>query len=321
MKGLKTKSEKRRGVGKIFLGTLLFFLLFPYLSSLFAKEERANIPKKEYVSDVWIEVDRLWGTERIPLEEYLVGMMAATIPLDYEKETLKAQAIMLRSWCLSLAKKENGLDIISDRELKEAYLSPADCKRLWQEEVETKVALTKEILKETEGMVLVKGGQIVSPPFFRLSSGTTRVVNEYQAHTAQWSYLLSVDCPQDVEASDYSGRTELREKEFAKKVGRLLGEKKWVLDKIILQRDSADYVKTLQIGEKEIQGEDFRYALGLNSSCFTLEKQGDIIVIKTKGIGHGFGFSQHQANELAKQGQAYRQLLETFFLGLTIEKI
>ena len=39
---------------------------------------------------------------------------------------------------------------------------------------------------------------------------------------------------------------------------KLLGEEKWTLDKIILHRDLADYVKTVEIGEKKIQGEEFR---------------------------------------------------------------
>ncbi len=321
MKILKPKSEKRREAGKVLLGALLFFLLFPYAGSLLTGGKSVETMQENYISDAWVEVDRLWGEERIPLNEYLVGMMAATIPLDYEKEVLKAQALMLRSWCLSLAKKEEGLDIIPAEELEEIYLSEEDCRRLWAEDYDANIALIREILEETDGMVLVKEGQIVAPPFFRISSGVTRVVKEYQIHDERWDYLISLSCPQDKEAKDYLGRVEIKEKDFHTKVGRLLGEKGWKLDKIILQRDSADYVKTVEIGEKEIQGEDFRYALDLPSSCFTLEKQGDTIVIKTRGVGHGFGFSQNQANELAKQGQTWRQLLETFFSGLTIEKV
>ena len=321
MRILKPKREKRREVGKILLAALLFFLFFPYAGSLMTGGKRVQTMQKDYTSDAWVEVDRLWGKERIPLEEYLVGMMASTIPMDYEREVLKAQSLLLRSWCLSLARKEEGLDIIPAGELEEAYLREEDCRRLWSQDYEANLTLIKEILEETRGMVLVKEGQIVVPPFFCISSGTTRAVKEYQIHDERWDYLISRPCPQDLEAEDYLGRVEIKERDFQKKVGRLLGENKWKPDKIILQRDSADYVKTVQIGEKEIQGEEFRYALDLASSCFTLEKQNNTIVIKTRGIGHGFGFSQYQANQLAKQGQTWRQLLETFFSGLTIEKV
>lgn len=320
MRTLKPRREKRRAVGKLFLATLLFFLLFPYLGSLIKSGGKEDLVAADYISDAWVELDRLWGKERIPMEEYLVGMMAATIPLDYEKETLKAQAIMLRSWCYSLAKKEEGYDRIPAKELEEIWLSELDCQRIWGEEYEANSMLIREILEETAGMVLVWQGQIIAPPFFRISNGITRAVGEYQAHAKRWEYVPSISCPQDVEAKEYLGRVEISQKEFEKKVGNLLKEPSWRLDKLILHRDTADYVKSVEIGEKHIQGEDFRYALGLDSSCFTLEKQEDTIVIKTRGKGHGFGFSQHQANELAKQGQSSRQLLESFFSGVTIEK-
>ena len=320
MKTKRTDREKRRAVGKLLLATLLFFLLFPYLGSFLKSGGKEEIIPTEYISDTWVEADRLWGKERIPLEEYLVGMMAATIPLDYEPESLKAQAIMLRSWCYSLAKKEGGVDLIPANQLEEIWLSETQQRRIWGEEYETNRTAILDILKETRGMVLVWQEQIVAPPFFRISNGMTREVGEYQVHTDKWAYLRSLSCPQDVESEDYLGRVEISKKEFEKGVGRLLEEPSWKLDKIILHRDRTDYVKAVEISGKQIQGEEFRRAFGLASSCFTLEKQDDTIVIKTRGVGHGFGFSQYQANELAKQGQSCRQLLENFFAEITIER-
>ena len=45
------------------------------------------------------------------------------------------------------------------------------------------------------------------------------------------------------------------------------------------------------------------------------------IEIKTKGIGHGYGFSQYSANQLALEGEDYRFLLNYFFSNITLEKI
>ena len=50
---------------------------------------------------------------------------------------------------------------------------------------------------------------------------------------------------------------------------------------------------------------------------FTNEK----IEIQTKGMGHGFGFSQYEANQLAKSGESYEQLLHCFFENFSLEKI
>ncbi|MBQ9989571.1 MAG: SpoIID/LytB domain-containing protein [Lachnospiraceae bacterium] len=320
MNSLRANRTKRRTVGKYFLAVLLFFLLFPYLISLIKKGGKEEVVAAEYISDTWIEADRLWGKERIPLEEYLVGMMAATVPLDYEEETLKAQAVMLRSWCYSLAKKQQGVDMIPAAGLEGIWLSEDQLRRVWGENYEANRETIQKILKETEGMVLIRQEQIIAPPFFRLSNGNTRAVEEYQTHVEKWAYLQSLSCPQDVESEEYLSRVEVPKKKFEKKVGELLEVSSWKLDKIILHRDRTDYVKVVEISGKRIPGEEFRHAFGLASSCFTLEKQNDIIVIKTRGIGHGFGFSQYQANELAKQGQTYRQLLEYFFSEISIER-
>lgn len=321
MRTFMPQGKKRRVGKKIRLPAFLFLLFFPFFTGMITGNKPAPIVPADYTSDAWVEVDRPWGQERIPLEEYLIGMMAATIPLEYEREVLKAQAVMLRSWCLSLAAKENGYDIIPGEELEQAYLSIEDFQAIWPEEFEAKRRMIQEIVEETGGMVLVRQGQIVAAPFFRVSSGSTRKVDEYQAHAEQWDYLLAISCPQDVEAQEYLGRVEIKESVFMQKMGKLLQIDEWTLNRIVLYRDSADYVKTVEIGDRRISGEEFRDTFGLASSCFTLEKQEEVIVIKTRGMGHGFGFCQYYANLLAGQGQTYGQLLDTFFSGLKIEKI
>ena len=88
-----------------------------------------------------------------------------------------------------------------------------------------------------------------------------------------------------------------------------------------VEKDEKHYVKEVEIGEKIIDWEEFRKALGLVSSCYFLEKVNENIEIKTKGMGHGYGFSQYGANRLALKGQDYRYLLNYFFSNITLEKI
>ena len=79
---------------------------------------------------------KFWGKLQIPLEEYLVGMMASSIPAEYEMETLKAQVILLRSFCMSHMTKENGKKIITDETIKEYYLNESQRKSLWADNYE-----------------------------------------------------------------------------------------------------------------------------------------------------------------------------------------
>ena len=72
----------------------------------------------------------------------------------------------------------------------------------------------------------------------------------------------------------------------------------------------------------EIQKQDGTTASSsrlLPSAFFTVKKEKDCFVIRGGGYGHGIGMSQNGANEMAKQGMDYRQILTLFYQGVTIE--
>ena len=57
----------------------------------------------------------------------------------------------------------------------------------------------------------------------------------------------------------------------------------------------------------------------LPSAFITIKKSGDAFVIKGGGFGHGIGMSQNGANEMAKCGKDYREILTLFYQGVTVE--
>ena len=69
----------------------------------------------------------------------------------------------------------------------------------------------------------------------------------------------------------------------------------------------------VQYGTTIANGEAVRAALGLNSACFYLSELEGKIRIVTKGIGHGLGFSQYGAEQMAKRGSSYRELLQYYY--------
>lgn len=56
----------------------------------------------------------------------------------------------------------------------------------------------------------------------------------------------------------------------------------------------------------------------LPSAFFTINKSGDTFVIQGGGFGHGIGMSQTGANEMAKCGKNYQEILTFFYQGVTI---
>lgn len=51
----------------------------------------------------------------------------------------------------------------------------------------------------------------------------------------------------------------------------------------------------------------------LPSAFFTVEYQGGNYVLDGGGFGHGIGMSQNGANEMAKKGKNYLEILTTFY--------
>ncbi len=50
-----------------------------------------------------------------------------------------------------------------------------------------------------------------------------------------------------------------------------------------------------------------------NSSAFSFQEVDGEIRVMTKGLGHGLGLSLYGANELAKEGFSYKDILKYFY--------
>ena len=315
------REKQKEGRGYIFIPLLFFFFFFPFFMSRYSEVERSKLTIKNSPGQVWVMEKRLWGNYSMELEQYLIGMMAATIPGEYEMETLKAQAILLRSFCLSQMVKEDGKKVVHDEVIKEYYANEKQRKELWKEKNQEYEVKVRQAVDDTKGTFLVCEEDIINPPFFRLSNGVTRNVTEYVLLESKYPYMKSVVCKEDTRAEDYIQYIEMKDKEFEKQVKKLIGKKVGKIQKLILYKDENGYVKEVEVNGEKIKGETFRKAFSLASSSFTLQKIDDTIEIQTKGIGHGFGFSQWEANCLAKEGKTYEDLLLHFYKNITLEKI
>lgn len=301
------------------LAVLFFLLLLPYTCSSLTGIGEENITETAGISEekssiLWERENGVW---RIPMDEFLTGALAASIPEEYQEETLKAQAVILRSICMSEI-KENGA--ISREGSAIGRLDEEERRALWGEDFSENEARFLKAVKDTSGIVLAWEGSVVSPPYFRLSAGKTRSGAEiFGEERRAWCH--SVACPHDLEATDFLQEVRLERGEFSKK----LAAEGMVLPpngaKIVLARDSAGYVMTVSCEEDTMEGEKFRKLFDLPSSCFYLREEKGEIILQTKGIGHGLGFDQYGADLLAEEGMDYIELLNYFFAGLSLEKM
>lgn len=322
------------------LTVLLFMLLLPYTCSVVVRAGSGQTVETLAVGAVqdgiWWEVGN--QIRRLSEEDFLTGALAACIPAQYREEALKAQAVILRSTAYAERKTEGkgqgsgagaenvpagretafaGGIRVSAEESGLAWLSEEERKKLWGEAFEELEAKCRRAVKDTEGKYLARDGEAVSPPFFRLSAGSTRDGAEIFGQE-QTAWCRSVLCSGDENAEDFLQETALGRGEFSRKLsaeGMSLPQEN---AKIVLVRDSAGYVLTVSCGDTVMEGERFRRLFGLASSCFFIREESGKIYLQTKGIGHGLGFDQYQADLLAEQGKGWQEILGIFFEGVEI---
>ena len=64
-----------------------------------------------------------------------------------------------------------------------------------------------------------------------------------------------------------------------------------------------------------------RTELNLRSTFFSVFPQGDTILLKGRGYGHGVGLCQEGAMAMASKGFDYRQIIDFYYFGVLITDI
>ena len=147
------------------------------------------------------------------------------------------------------------------------------------------------------------GDTLALTPFFRLSNGWTRDAKEV-LESEDYPYLKIVECPEDIKAEKQLQTVTVDD-----------------MDAEITATDTAGYVLNVRVGQENVSGEEFRNTYKLASGCFTLQRCNGQIRITTRGIGHGLGLSQYEANQMAKNGKTYEEILQYFFEGTEIKEV
>lgn len=247
-------------------------------------------------------------------EEKVVGIVAREIGAQYDKHAIMAQCVIARTnlyaaWKAGAAEPEGlGMD---------------EMKKLWGNDFEKIYGEMKRYAAATAGETLTCNGNYIYAAYHAISSGTTRNMSELYEDSSM-PYLQEIPCHEDPMADGYLAVLYWSQEEFLKSCKTFFPESDVVsIDEIkITKRDKADYVLEVTLGGLVCTGEEFRDKFSLNSSCFTLSetKDGQVRIV-TKGLGHGFGLSQHTADLLAKEGKNYKEILSFFYPGTEITKV
>ena len=304
---------------KVIIFTILLIFIPFFIVTLFGMGDITEIQLK-YVSNKTVRVKRLSTdqVEEVPLEEYIVGVLAGEMPIDFELEALKAQAVASRSYVLKRMEynKDNEYDVV-DSVLNQVYLDDDYLKETWGNNYTIKINKLRTAVNETYNEYMEYDGEIIDALFFSTSNGYTE--DSHLVFNLELPYLKSVESSWDQEVSSaFSSKYTYSLQEFYEKLGLEYKDK---LEVEILERSSTNRVLKLKINGQEFEGTTLYNKLGLRSTDFEITQVGSNVVFDMKGYGHGVGMSQYGALGMAKQGYTYDEILKHYYTGVTIKKI
>ena len=88
-----------------------------------------------------------------------------------------------------------------------------------------------------------------------------------------------------------------------------------------IKRNESNRITSLVINDQEFSGVTIRKKLNLRSTDFYINIDEENILIKTKGYGHGDGLSQYGANNMAKLGYRYDEILKYYYQNTEITNL
>lgn len=276
--------------------------------------------------DVRVYLSDSGKVEKVPLETYVMGVLAGEMPVDFELEALKAQAIAARTYIVRrLASGNNelasrGADV-GDTVQHQVYVPKKELAGRWAgEEKEVNLAKLEQAVRETRGLVVTYEGEPIEAAFFSTSNGYTENSEDYW--TLALPYLRSVDSPWDKGLSPrYEQEKTFKVSQFYSAMGlsgKAARAKKPSMK--VVDRTDGNRIRSLSVNGHTFTGREVRERLGLASSEFSWKIVKGSITFTTYGLGHGVGMSQWGANGLAKKGGSAADILLHYYTGTKVEQ-
>ncbi len=277
-------------------------------------------------SAVFLAVKDGETVENMALDQYLRGVVRGEMPASFQLEALKAQAAAERTYVyyqLAAGRKEAhpDADVCTDPACCNAWLSEAAAREKWGEDFDGWESRIGEAVAATDGQAALYAGQPILAVFHSSSAGKTAEAGDV------WSgdvpYLRSVDSPEGEETvpNYYSAAafTAAEAKALLAQAHPELtfsgGPDKWFG---AVERDDSGRVSTVEVCGAPLRGVEVRRIFSLRSACFTVDAAADKVTFRVTGYGHGVGMSQYGANELARQGKTWQEILMWYYADITI---
>ncbi|MDR1157439.1 MAG: stage II sporulation protein D [Oscillospiraceae bacterium] len=268
--------------------------------------------------------------QEMSLAAYLFGVLAAEMSADFPREALRAQAVAARTNAVAKQRAargaqgapaaHKGADICDNFAHCQAYLPRAEALARWGDDAVHAADAVTRAIRDTNAQILVYDTQPIQAVFHAISGGRTERAADVWG--TDIPYLQAAESPGEAEAPGYAGRVELPAAALRAAVQELAPEAAldgpptdWFGTPV---RSPSGGVVTIPVGGVTLTGPQVRAAAGLRSANFEVSADGETLIFRTVGYGHGVGMSQYGARTLALQGRTYEEILMQYYRGVQL---
>ncbi|MFA5659275.1 MAG: stage II sporulation protein D [Oscillospiraceae bacterium] len=266
----------------------------------------------------------------IPRKEYLIGAVFAQMPAGFENEALKAQAVLANTYSFRQRKRAlsapdaelKGADFSDDTSVYQAYFTPEQAKSFYGNEYEDFYKKISQAVDEVYNIIALYEGEPIIGAFHSMSGGKTESAEI--AWGTDIPYLEAVLSENEAELAAFCEEADFSDDEIKARLEQGLSE-------IILEESPEEWLKIKEIsasgtvlsvkaGSLTLTGKEIKDIFSLRSCFYEITRTEGGYTFFVKGCGHGVGLSQYGANEMAKKGQSYSDILNHYFSGIEISK-
>jgi stage II sporulation protein D len=248
----------------------------------------------------------------LPIESYVERVVASESSAADSAESLKALAIVVRSFALHEAHGHAGYDLCDS----------THCQLLHWSANSGRQAAAHAAVLATGGETLWFQGQRALAYFGKDCGGRTASPAEVWPRARAAPYLPSQPDPFCTQDGGKEWASEISRADLtAALAAHGLAPAGW-RNLAVARRGESGRAIALRLDAREIQAEDFRLAVGeslgwnkIPSTWFEVSRQGDRFAFHGRGWGHGVGLCQKGAAAMAAEGRTAREILEQYFPG------
>ena len=259
---------------------------------------------------------RLLVINRMPLEEYLKGVVPREVDYRWPMETLKAQAIVARTFTL--------------RQLADRAGQHFDVTTTWPQlygGILAERSRAVQAVEATSGLVLASRGRPILAYYHTVCGGRTEDAPEVWP-TVTEEPLQSVACTHCRRAPHYRWHLVLTAEELSRAVSAG-GVDVGSIESVVLgEHNRSGRVRTMTVtgprGSATLAAIQLRTTLGpnrLRSTKFVMSQDGGTWVFRGDGWGHGVGLCQWGARLQAEKGRSSEQILKFYFPGAILSVV